>query len=284
MILQPNTIYDILKPVLYITKIFGLTPFSLRGNYYQTSPSCTAWSLLVLIFLCSYSVYAFIHLIHSKSEGLITELTQRLQEYCSLFSMFSGILFSCIYQKKILFVIQQLHQIDCNFHKLEEPIPIRKSYSKAMWRVLTVTFFLIIYVVANVVFDAMAFLNEVTLSTVGNIVAFVMPTVVAVLVTIQFCTIVLFVRRRFKVLNKRLEEGCGNPFVGNKSGLQMLNKRFTREFRDNKDCKYNENNKKGKNKGKKDVGKKEEEMCEDSIFDKGIYFIPPNASRQLTPM
>lgn len=104
-------------------------------------------------------------------------------------------------------VIHSISQIDNKFQNVFEP-KIKSTYKRSLFNVILGVVCLVIYIIVIIILDSVTFVDVFTIYTVGSAFAYVTPMVVTGLVDTQFCVMLLLLRRRFMLLNNRLEKLC----------------------------------------------------------------------------
>lgn len=103
--LNPKTLQSSLKPLFYVTKLLGLSPFRIKEDRYKSSWLYIIWSLSLMITFGCYSFYAVNY--KPVDAAIITKITDRLNIYLCILSVCIGMLFGCVHRKdvKIPFIL-----------------------------------------------------------------------------------------------------------------------------------------------------------------------------------
>lgn len=97
---NPTNFYEVLTPVYYTTKLFGLTPFHISSKDCKSSKLNLAWSVFFVLFI---SIYASTGMENSRADDdeFIEAVTSFLDSYLALGGLCCGILFSCIFRNDV---------------------------------------------------------------------------------------------------------------------------------------------------------------------------------------
>lgn len=85
-------------------------------------------------------------------------------------------------------------------------IEIHKSYKKSKRWIIVATVLLIIYLSLILIFNIITYGSRTDVVFVGEVIAYVCPTIINTVMELQFCTMVLVLRRRFYWINNKLLE------------------------------------------------------------------------------
>lgn len=196
------TMYDVLKPLFFISTIFGLTPFSLKQKFERSIPSLI-WCIFFMIFLIMYSIHSLIYLKKENLKVTLVDVTRNFQEYFGVTCIFSCIFFTCLNQNKILSVIKDIENVD---EDLKKQLFTKADYKKFKLKLTIISVIFLLYSVIFIMIDAQTFVKDYTFQDIGKTLTFTSPLILAALTNVQFCTFVFIIRERFLILNENLKD------------------------------------------------------------------------------
>lgn len=99
---NPNNFYEVLNPVFYVSKLFGLAPFNLNRKYYRKSILNIIYSVVFAVFVYVFSAIA-LHNQPPLNAGIISRVTEMIDSYLNHTGMCFIIVFHCIYSNEVRF-------------------------------------------------------------------------------------------------------------------------------------------------------------------------------------
>ncbi|XP_044258466.1 putative gustatory receptor 28b [Tribolium madens] len=214
MATTPN-IYNVIKPLLIFSKIFGLYPNKIEMSDTQQITSCSwsngldvVWSATVMIFLTFYAIYTMrMGDKPTTSSELIAKIGDVIYLTVSLTDAFLLSLLSITKRRKIVLYLQKFENFEKKMHQLDLPFDTANEYTKAKIRVLFAIATAICLIISYVIINIILFLGSVTFVDIGaEIVTYVYPLVTMITMVMQFGTLCLLVKQKFRWINIKLEQ------------------------------------------------------------------------------
>ncbi|KAF2893584.1 hypothetical protein ILUMI_12591 [Ignelater luminosus] len=199
---QPKTFYSVLSPMYFTTFLIGLTPFSVHTPTFKKSKFYLLWSILIMIFLNTYTTLSLTKRTHRKLE-VISQITDSLDLILGQLGTCFGILGGCTSLNKILNVFENIDNFDKTVETVLQ-IDLRKEYRKSAIYILVGLLVSVIYIIATFIVTSMA--NGQVLDYIGLYLAYICPPLINTFVDFQFCTLILCLKQRFTWLNKTVKE------------------------------------------------------------------------------
>ncbi|KAF5301558.1 hypothetical protein FQR65_LT08863 [Abscondita terminalis] len=200
----PKTVYSVLNPIFYSSKIIGLTPFSLNSTRYKNSKLNKIWCcILLIVYVTIFS--CFKEQLH-VSAGFITALTAKVDSYCNQFGMWFAIIFAMRFANDLIGAITDLNKLDGELHKTFK-VNIKEEHCKSFKNFVIV---LVVVLVYSIFYSVNAVFMTTVLDTrsprvIVDYIIYVGPTLTKTVITLQFSSITWCLKRRFILLNKAIE-------------------------------------------------------------------------------
>nr|XP_015840750.1 PREDICTED: putative gustatory receptor 28b isoform X1 [Tribolium castaneum]XP_015840752.1 PREDICTED: putative gustatory receptor 28b isoform X1 [Tribolium castaneum]XP_015840753.1 PREDICTED: putative gustatory receptor 28b isoform X1 [Tribolium castaneum] len=209
-----HDIYSVVKPLLIFSKVFGLYPNTVENFETQqlTSPWSNGldivWSATIMIFLTFYSIYTMrMGEKPATSTELIVEIGDIIYMSVSLIDAFLLSLFSITKRTKMVQFLQKFANFEKKMQQLDLPLDLANEYTRAKVCVLFAIATAISLIISYVIIDIILFLGNVTFEDIGaEIVAYVYPLVTMMTMVMQFCTLCLLTRQKFRWINLKLDQ------------------------------------------------------------------------------
>ncbi|RZC42000.1 7tm 7 domain containing protein [Asbolus verrucosus] len=202
--MHAQNIYTALRPLLIFSKIFGLYPNKTApngGKWEHCSKIDLLWSVIFMVTSTTYIMYSLEVKIARDNDELITEIGDLINLSVSLLN--------CAVTTIVIVAMRKKVTILCNLririHRLEPSFDIGKEYAKAKKYITSAVIVVIFLSVLYTVIDVNLFLTVVTFRSVGiEVVAYLYPLLTITITVMQFVTLALLVKQKFKWINLKL--------------------------------------------------------------------------------
>ncbi|KAF5284491.1 hypothetical protein FQA39_LY17026 [Lamprigera yunnana] len=195
---RPKTVYCVLAPMYYCTKLFGLAPFKISNKGFEHSKINILWSLCFMIFLNAYTTIALLRR-PEKEWQFSMVVTDILISYVTQANIVCAILFACVHSEKILAVLESIDSFDRSIQTTYPKIGILLKYRKC--KILLILGIAAVSLLLTTTIVLSFFTGSQLFSHLGEFVAYIAPELISIYTQFQFCTIVLCLKQRFGWLN-----------------------------------------------------------------------------------
>nr|WKF45116.1 gustatory receptor 8 [Podabrus annulatus] len=212
------TLYGILKPVYYIGRIFGLVPFNVNNSKIEKSYFGIVWSIIVMSTLTGFALFSQLAQNKANSDfGILMKLCNYMAKYLDIASMSIIIFCNCIHQNTVISVLKYLMTLDNKLQSHNVVFDLNGSYKKAkLWATLF-SVIVMLYFIITVILTVVVNTEETYTIFVANIISSRFPNTIITITELEFCTIVLIFKERFKWLNDHILE-VGQALLKSNSG------------------------------------------------------------------
>ncbi|KAF5270358.1 hypothetical protein FQR65_LT05546 [Abscondita terminalis] len=180
-----NSMYSVLNPMFFVSKLLGLAPFNVTSQEATDSLPATIWK---------------------QYNSIMLSVGDNMSVFMDVFGMGLSILCGVFFRNRVVEAINELSFIDKEFKTFNYVSDLQKMYKKNQKVVTFLTTFLTLYFLTYIIVNTCTYFHTFSLVFVGDVIAYVCPTITNGLIEMQFCVLIILIKKRLCWLNNQMNQ------------------------------------------------------------------------------